>query len=348
MSEQAQPTTPPVPDAERRRLWSAGRALCVLVLALLLSLLLNAPGVHKRAYNQPQGWKRTTALALTGPLKSLSDALWLDEPRKGVQSLAGRSGEDTINVNLGIIRTATPRTAAVPPPTVRRAFTPKDKLKLMIVGDSLVIVPGNSIVRAALKSPVITDVGGVDGRISTGLTRPDVFNWFDAIRDRVRELEPGVVILDFGGNDDKSYMTGLPDGVSIGQFGDEAWRNEYRRRVGAIFDIVARAGAHAIWIGLPQTHDVDQTRRFDVINAVVAQEALRRPGSATYIDTYRLFAGDDAGYAQYLTTARGKTVKVRADDGVHFEPAGGDIIAREVLKTLNQVYDLTSWRTKSS
>jgi hypothetical protein len=346
MSEQAQPTTPAVPEDERRRLWSAGRALVVLVLALLVSLLLNAPGVHKRAYNQPQGWQRTVALAATGPLKSLSDALWLDQPRKGVQSLAGRSGEDTINVDLGIAKTATPPSAIAP--TVRRAFTPKDKLKLMIVGDSLVIVPGNSIVRAALKSPVITDVGGVDGRIATGLTRPDVFNWFDEIRERVRDLKPGVVILDFGGNDDKAYMTGLPDGVSIDQFGDEAWRQEYRRRVGAIFDIVASAGAHAIWIGLPQTNDVDQTRRFDVINAVVAQEALRRPGTATYVDTYRLFAGDDAGYAQYLTTARGRTVKVRADDGVHFEPAGGDIIAREVLKTLNRVYDLTSWRSQSS
>ena len=37
---------------------------------------------------------------------------------------------------------------------------------------------------------------------------------------------------------------------------------------------------------------------------------------------------------------------MRADDGVHFERAGGDMIARIVLKELNKVFDLTSWRKK--
>ena len=40
-------------------------------------------------------------------------------------------------------------------------------------------------------------------------------------------------------------------------------------------------------------------------------------------------------------------VQVRASDGVHFEREGGDIIAREVLKVLNQQFDLTSWRKKA-
>ena len=37
---------------------------------------------------------------------------------------------------------------------------------------------------------------------------------------------------------------------------------------------------------------------------------------------------------------------VVANDGVHFEPAGGDIIARLVLKALNERYDLTSWKKR--
>ena len=39
---------------------------------------------------------------------------------------------------------------------------------------------------------------------------------------------------------------------------------------------------------------------------------------------------------------------MRADDGVHFERAGGDMIARVVLKELNKVFDLTSWRNKQT
>ena len=210
------------------------------------------------------------------------------------------------------------------------------------------ITPGYAIVRAAGSSPAMEPVGTVDGRVATGLTRPDVFNWFDEIRRQVKELHPKVVVLAFGGNDDKAYMTGLPDGTSVGDFGSWAWRKEYGRRVGGVMDTINRAGAFAIWIGLPQTSSQDQTARFDVVNAVAEKQARKRPGRAAYVDTYTMFAGDDGGYAQYLPDGSGRLEKVRADDGVHFERAGGDMIARIVLKELNKVFDLTSWRTKQT
>jgi uncharacterized protein len=113
-------------------------------------------------------------------------------------------------------------------------------------------------------------------------------------------------------------------------------------------DTVIRAGGFVVWIGLPQTRSVEQTRRFDVINAVVQGEASKRKGRAVFIDTYRLFAGDDGGYSDYLEDVSGRQQQVRAGDGVHFERAGGDIIARAVLKSLNEAYDLTSWRRKKA
>ena len=66
-----------------------------------------------------------------------------------------------------------------------------------------------------------------------------------------------------------------------------------------------------------------------------------------YLDTYFFFAGDDGGYAEYLANRSGALVKMRADDGVHFERPAGDLIARKVLSLLNQRYDLTSWRREA-
>ena len=350
-------------DGPPRKLASAGHALVVCVLALAIGLLLNAPGAHKNAYNKPAGWQRDVALAVTGPLAGISHALLLDRPRKGVQAAVGRSGNDEIDTDLGLPVTTTPTTPAAattpratsprPKPTTparprKPAFSPKKKLRIWIAGDSLVITPGYAIVRAAGSSPAMEPVGTVDGRVATGLTRPDVFNWFDEIRRQVKELRPNVVVLGFGGNDDKAYMTGLPDGTSIGDFGSWAWRKEYGRRVGGVMDTINRAGAFAIWIGLPQTSSPAQTARFDVVNAVAEKQARKRPGHAAYIDTYTTFAGDDGGFAQYLPDGSGRLEKVRADDGVHFERAGGDIIARVVLKELNKVFDLTSWRAKQT
>jgi hypothetical protein len=350
----------PREEGPRRRQWSAGHALVVCVLALAIGLLLNAPGIHKSAYNKPDGWQRDVALALTGPLAGVSHALLLDRPRKGVQAVVGRSGDDEIHTDLGLPAPAPagkagrPSTPTPPPASTpskptkpkKLAFSPTHKLRVWVAGDSLVITPGYAIVRAAGGSPAMDPVGTVDGRVATGLTRPDVFNWFDEIRARVKELRPRAVVLGFGGNDDKAYMTGLPDGTSIGDFGSWSWRREYARRVGGLMDAINRAGAFVVWIGLPQTRSAAQTQRFDVVNSVVEKEARKREGRATYVDTYTMFAGDDGGYTQYLPDGSGQLRKVRADDGVHFEREGGDMIARVVLKALNKEFDLTSWRKR--
>jgi hypothetical protein len=366
---QSLPTRPPRrrrrTTEDGRRTLTAGHALVIAVLALVIGSLLNAPGLHKSAYNQSPGWKRDVSLAITGALADVSHALLLDRPRKGLQAVLGRSDEDSINTNItitplqppppGNITTTTPATTHHPPPTTttkrptkprKVAFSPKHKLRLWIAGDSLVITPGWAIVRAAGRAGAIQPVGqGPDGRVATGLERPDVFNWFQQVAERVRELKPNSVVFDFGGNDDHGYMTGLPKGVSIGDFGSASWQAEYARRVGGLMDIANRAGAFVIWIGLPITRNAAQTQRFDVINAIVNRAARKRPGRVAYIDTYRTFA-PDGDFAQYLPDDSGNQVLVRAPDGVHFAPAGGDIIARMVLHALNTEFDLTSWRRK--
>ena len=251
------------------------------------------------------GTKRDVSLALTGGLAHVSHALLLDRPRGLVQDAIGRGDADEIDVAIVVPpTTVTPKPGTTPAqkpaakpgvakPPGKLAFTPKKKLRLWVAGDSLVITPGYAIVRAAGGSPVIESVGGVDGHVATGLTRPDVFNWFQQIATRVKELRPKVVVLNFGGNDDKGYMTGLPEGSSIGDFGSPSWSAEYLRRVRVVMDTVNRAGGLVVWIGLPITRSTEQTQRFDTLNAIVQKEAKRRPGKAIFIDTYTMFAGDD-------------------------------------------------------
>ena len=333
-----------------RRFSSAGNGLVVALLALLFGALLNAPGMHKASFNKQPGTARDVALALTGGLAGVSGALQLDRPRQLVQSMTSRTDADTIDVAIVVPPKSTGPTSkpGTSKPPGKRKFTPAKKLRLWVAGDSLVITPGYSIVRAAGASPVIDSVGGIDGHVATGLTRPDVFNWFEEIRTKMKTLRPHVVVLDFGANDDHGYMTGLGEGTTIGELGGPSWTAEYRRRVAGVMDTVNRAGGTVVWIGLPITRSEGQTRSFDQINAIVQQEAKARPGKAIFIDTYTMFAGDTGGFTEYLENAKGDTVKVRAGDGVHFDTAGGDIIAREVLKQLNKQFDLTSWRRSSS
>jgi hypothetical protein len=150
----------------------------------------------------------------------------------------------------------------------------------------------------------------------------------------------------FGGNDDHGFMTGVPEGREVGTFGSPTWRAEYRRRVAAVMDTVTSKGGYLVWIGLPISRDADQTLRYDVINAIVQTEAAKREGRVSYLDTYFFFAGGDGGYAQYTEDTAGKLVKMRADDGVHFERPAGDLIADKVVERLGERYDFTSWRSR--
>jgi hypothetical protein len=226
--------------------------------------------------------------------------------------------------------------------------SPARPLRLWIAGDSLVVVPGESLLRAVADNRAIARTSEVDGHIASGLERPDVFNWFTHVREVMEgKKPPRAVVLMLGGNDDHGFMTGLPEGVEVTTFGSSTWQREYRRRVAAIMDTVTRRGAFLVWIGLPISSDEGQTRRFDAINAIVQSEAERRKGRVAYLDTYFFFAGDDGGYAQYVSDSAGKLVKMRADDGVHFERPAGDLIAGKVLDLLEQRYDLTGWRTRS-
>jgi hypothetical protein len=331
-----------------RRLQSAGAACVVALVALVLGALLNAPGIHKSATIQAEGWKRDLALAVTGPLESMSHALLLDRPRKELKAALGRSGDDDVDTAVAAPGAGGGSTPAQPaPPPERLRFSPAHPLGLWIAGDSLVVVPGESLLREAAGNRAVESAPKVDGRIATGLERPDVFNWFTYLREQMRERRPKAVVLMFGGNDDHDFMTGVPEGTSVGSFGTPSWTAEYRRRVRAVMDLVTRGGAYLVWIGLPITRNDEQTARFDAINTIVQREAERRPGRVSYLDTYFLFAGDDGGFAQYVTNDAGQLVEMRADDGVHFERPAGDVIAREVLRRLEKRFDLTSWRGRS-
>jgi hypothetical protein len=325
-----------------RRLHSAGSAIVVSSAGLLVALFLNAPGLHKSATIQPEGWKRDVALAVTGPLESVSSALLLDRPRRALKAALGRSEDDDVDTQV-VAPPPKPSPTTSPTPPQRVKFSPRKKLRLWIAGDSLVLVPGESVLRAIAGNRVF-DADAIEGRIASGLERPDVFNWFTHIREVMETRRPRAVVVMFGGNDDHGFMTGVPEGREVGTFGSPTWRAEYRRRVATVMDTVTSRGGYLVWIGLPITRDAEQTLRYDLINTIVQTEAAKRKGRVSYLDTYFFFAGEDGGYAQYVEDAAGKLVKMRAEDGVHFERPAGDLIAEKVLERLAEAYDLTSWR----
>jgi uncharacterized protein len=320
---------------------AAYKGIVVLALALLLAALLQAEGLRKQAEIQPSGFQRDVALRVTKPLVSFSRALHLTTPRHELQVAIGRENEDQIDtrvhLNLPPPATTPPVTNEPkrhkPPKPVKPLFTAAHPLRMWVAGDSLAQVPGDALERIG----GAIDVVGVESRLSTGLARTDLYNWFTRIQQAPRRLHPNVVVFSFGADDAHDYM----GGAHVGPFGSASWVAEYRRRVDGVTRELNAEGIRVVWLGLPIPDGPGFRKSFPVVNAILEDVARSRANDSTYVDTWHRLDDFHGRYAQYLRV-HGKLTQIRASDGVHYTQAGGDVVAAQVVAELRAWYRLRS------
>jgi uncharacterized protein len=324
----------------------AYRGVFVLFLALVFAAVLQAEGLRKQATIQPAGIQRNIALAVTKPLVSFSRTLHLTTPRHELQVAIGRGNEDEIDtrVQLTLPPPAGPlpkgtqpatgrRHAAAPPPKAR--FTPAHPLRVWVAGDSLAEVPGQALQRVG----GTVDVVGVESRLSTGLGRPDLYNWFVRIAEVPAQLHPNVAVLSFGADDAHSYMSGVPAGKTVGPLGSPSWDAEYERRANGVTAELNAKGIYVVWLGLPNTDHHGFRESFPVVNRILGHVVAKHKTMSTFVNTWTLLSDKHGHYASYLRV-HGKLELMRLSDGTHYTAAAGDLIAAQVLKQLDAVYRL--------
>ena len=317
-----------------RRPMAAGHVMLVCLVALAVGFLLNAQGILKTAKGQPLGWKRDVAIAVAQPVADISHFLRIDKFRSGLQDALGRSGDDEINESSPSPTTLPPSVTTTLPKKL--SFSAAKKLRLWTGGDSLGDFPGTSLINAVGDNSAIDVVAPVDAHISTGLARPEVFNWPAHVQEVMDTLDPDAIAISLGSNDNQA-MTG--DGSNGASFGTAEWRTEYSRRVGGLMDEVVKTGRTLFWIGVPIVRQDDKLESYQYINAIYEEQAALRPGRVVYIDTYDLMKGPDGNYSDYLPNASGDLVLARAPDGTHYTRFGADKIAALIVSKMNETFD---------
>jgi uncharacterized protein len=242
-----------------------------------------------------------TAYALTDPLAS-------DDDR-------GASRSDA----------RTPPAAAVPASdqTCRGPLDPEDPLRLWIGGDSLAGSLGTSLGELTGKSGVVQPI--VDSRVSSGLLSPDFFDWPKKGAEDMSTYDPDVTVFIIGANDAKNLARGADQ--------DPQWRARYTAVVEEMLEVLAGNGRTVYWLGAPIMSDTAYSERVKGVNSVYQEVAAEHP-EVRYVDAFTVLSGPDGKYAPTLRRDDGNVVRVRARDGIHLTPAGGDVLARTVLEQL--------------
>ncbi|HEY7136125.1 MAG TPA: DUF459 domain-containing protein [Acidimicrobiia bacterium] len=221
--------------------------------------------------------------------------------------------------------------SALPPP---RRLTPDDPLRLWIAGDSLAGSLGPSLGEQAANTGVVQPV--YDSRVSSGLTSPKFFDWPTHASQEIARLQPEAVVFMIGTNDANVEPA------------DPTWKDQYRALVENMLSVLVGNPARAVyWVGAPVMRDETLSKHVRDVNAIVRDVIAHHP-EVTYIDSYSLFADENGNYLSSTTDANGNRVSLRAGDGIHFSPDGGDRLAQAVYQVLDAHWDITAQAVPSA
>jgi uncharacterized protein len=333
---------PPAEDDRVRARWQ--HVLMLGVAAFALWFLLYAPTLQHNAQVSPVGTRRTVSLDVTGPVAAVSRALQLSHivsitgrgnglggpaggltvvgPRPGGQAIGSRPQSGSQPSKGG----KAPTTPTTTPPNPKDP-TAANPLRVLIVGDSIGIDLGDALQPDLAQTGVVS--AGLDGRVSTGLTRPDYFNWPAELTADIKSQNPQVVVIMIGANDAQDFL-GPPDVP----YTSPQWNTLYAQRVAQFMQIAQSGGATVVWVGMPPMQDAGLNAQMSDVNAVVQQQAAKTHPSVVYLSTDRSLGTAQGGYTAFVTNGAGQVVNVRTPDGTHLTPGGGQVAAQQVIAEL--------------
>ncbi|MBA2729914.1 MAG: DUF459 domain-containing protein [Euzebyaceae bacterium] len=339
-----------LPPPPPRRTMAAGHAILVVLIALGIGTVLNAPGLAAAAARQPFGWQRSVAVTVLTPIRTFSDLAGLNWPHVALADIAAEangsaSPDDPASAPSpadGAVRPTAPVTGGKtepaprrsPPGNDRRGGSREDPLRMWVGGDSLTSEFGPALVDVAVRTRRVA--AEVDFRFSTGLARPDFFDWPAQLRRVAATADPDVFVVMFGANDGQNLQ--VDDRVLT--FGTPAWHAEYHRRVTALMQRLSARGRWVWWVGQPGMRSADFDARMSLLNDVYRSAAADHQRVA-YVDSRALFTGPTGAFSPYLDDARGNRTLMRQQDGIHLTRAGGQRLAGTVFAEIDARWALT-------
>ena len=119
-----------------------------------------------------------------------------------------------------------------------------------IWGGTAALVPRNSCLKGSVEL-------GRFAKNSTGLTRPEKFNWPDEVKRIGDSFKPALFVMSLGLNDRQSVVFGGK--VTLENSPD--YPAKYKERVTAVLKSAAASTANLLWVGLSAMRDAARRPR---------------------------------------------------------------------------------------
>jgi hypothetical protein len=325
-------------EPPRERTMPAGRVLILMLVGLIVSAFMNADAIERSSNAaHADSWRAdvahvlsTIAGPLTLPRERIDRALGNEVSGESIEELQAEQQRATASEG-----DEAPEATTTTLPEVRTP-TAAEPMRLYVGGDSMASEFSKSMERVAATTGVMTST--LDPRVSTGLSRPDYFNWPAHLVNDVLPQHPEALIMMFGANDAQNIT--LDNGEVLERF-SEPWLDEYRTRVAGTMDLLKGENRMTFWVGMPIMDPDAGVRGQDELNHIYWSEAKKRPW-IRYVDSWPFYADENGNYQHRLPSKDGTVNGLRQADGVHWSKWGADRIAWEVLQAIEKEVDLSN------
>lgn len=324
------------------------RVLLACWLLLLALMLAFATDVVRWADSADSEVVRAGALPVGGTLLAVSSAVGLAHAREGAVGAVARFYEAQSRrgarhqalataVELGPVAqvsSASGMEQGATGGTAGGAAAVTDEL----VRPSRVLLIGDSSIQAGLGTQIerrleeYKDVTVLRfGQHSTGLARPDYFDWWEKLSELKQEFEPDLVIAYWGDNDCQGLST--REGGVVAQFGNDEWDAEYGQRVRDIVELMREGGGAAVIVGMPIMRSKSFSRRIERLNSVA--ETATTDAGGMYLPTWEMTSDEKGNYVS-VVEFEGKVRVIRAGDGIHLSTHGSAYVADGICRALEE------------
>jgi hypothetical protein len=216
------------------------------------------------------------------------------------------------------------------PGPVAAADEPTEKVyRILVVGDGLAGGLGAGLTRMTDGDPNFEIINRFNE--SSGLSRPEVYDWPNAISKILLDRPVDAIVVLVGVNDRQDIRSGnfrYP-------FRSPDWVKGYESNIGRLLAVAKASSAQVFWVSIPPMANpvFDSDMRY--LGDIQAKRVTA--GGATYVDVRTAFLDAAGQYVDKGLDETGTERKLRSRDGVNFFKQGNNRFGQLVLAEIKKL-----------
>lgn len=201
--------------------------------------------------------------------------------------------------------------------------------RILVVGDSLAGGLGAGITRMAQDDPRFDVINRFNE--SSGLSRPEMYDWSNAIEKIVADKTYDAVVILVGVNDRQD----IRNGNIRYPFKSPDWVKGYQSNVDRLLASIKAANAMTVWVSIPPMADPAFDADMRYLSDIHAKQVTANGGY--FVDVRSKFLAADGRYIDRGPDETGAERKLRSRDGIGFFKQGNNRFGQLVLAEINRL-----------